>query len=663
MGSVPLTFARRDAARLLAVILLPLALGCEAEDPPRLAGGGPHGDLACAGCHQAPVGEGPVVGLTSTAACRDCHPFEELADHVELASISFTHRDHVERIEGQGTPCSACHAHGSGDSDLRVDMHGCFICHAELPGRADHTQAAFLAEGTCLPCHGPPAQPELVRHARVIDGEIACLSCHYNVLQGAGTVPETKCLDCHGVREVAEPLASYAVDDAEAIHRQHVFRDKEMSCQRCHEALQHRTGAFARSVSLRCEDCHAPGDPALVAPIDSTVHRSQQFLYSGLADESAPMVPAVKFAARVSCASCHSHETMANGDSMSEMRAECQSCHPAPFGGLLDGWVRGMRSRTREVGSYLRTAAADPRVKGSAAADSTIREAIARFEQVEAGNGVHNIPAADAMLRRALRGGTEAWGRAGVRVPPTPNLGPAPAETRCVSCHYGVELRTTTFRGEPFDHEKHVMSASLDCTECHGTAALFQEGDKTFDPEHGLTHLKPADCTNCHHRQAPASSCSNCHGDALVSKPLTSVVPVSVDGEPALDREVEWTHALHASVGCRDCHGEQNTIAPAAGVTSCTACHEQHHDAGRSCAQCHGIENTREAHDEDTHFGCADCHAEETIERLTPDRGLCLTCHGDKATGHEEDSGSTCTSCHFDAEPHELREQLVTGEE
>ena len=321
-----------------------------------------------------------------------------------------------------------------------------------------------------------------------------------------------------------------------------------------------------------------------------------------------------------------------------------------------------MRSRTQEVGRYLRTAAADPRVRGSAPADSTVRAAIARYEAVETGMGVHNIPAADALLRRALRDGTEAWEHAGLDAPPTPNLGPAPAETRCVACHYHVELRPARFRDKPFDHEKHVMSASLDCTECHGTAALFLEDAKTFDPDHGLTHVKPNDCATCHHRQAPASSCAGCHGSSLVSKTLTSVVPVSIDGEPALERNVEWTHAQHASVECGACHGGQDALAPAAGIASCTACHEDHHDAGRSCAQCHGIENTRDAHDEDMHFGCADCHAEETIRRLTPDRGLCLTCHENEAAGHYEDSGSACSSCHFLAEPHELRERLVSGE-
>ncbi len=130
-------------------------------------------------------------------------------------------------------------------------------------------------------------------------------------------------------------------------------------------------------------------------------------------------------------------------------------------------------------------------------------------------------------------------------------------------------------------------------------------------------------------------------------------------GHAARARDVAFRHETHRDVKCVACHTTPVTLDPAAPVTTCTACHDDHHTAARDCAGCHAAAGPEalapHAPPHDAHQGCAACHAPVTVARLVPDRALCLTCH---AAQRDHYPAAECTVCHFQATPQEFRAHL-----
>jgi hypothetical protein len=334
--------------------------------------------------------------------------------YVETNGVRFPHRPHWNLLSGMESPCSACHTHTSGESDLSVDESSCYLCHAMVPRAGAKVHSAFFAEGSCLECHGPRTHAALagkvvpVDHGTVLERGIECTICHHSVLEGSGAVRDRVCRTCHGTPSAAARARDLEGGDTAEVHQQHYRGGREPACRRCHDGLQHRESAVASAVAPACGSCHAPEDPDLAAPVDSTVHRPQQLLYAGLVAEHQEMLPATKFAARVSCAACHSSESMHPVDSASGVRAmnaECVACHGPRFTGMLERWVLGMRDRTASVGRYVQSAVAEAGIRSSSSADSLAQAAERHWFMVKAGNGVHNIP------RRPRRGSGQAWTR------------------------------------------------------------------------------------------------------------------------------------------------------------------------------------------------------------------------------------------------------------
>jgi len=131
---------------------------------------------------------------------------------------------------------------------------------------------------------------------------------------------------------------------------------------------------------------------------------------------------------------------------------------------------------------------------------------------------------------------------------------------------------------------------------------------------------------------------------------------VAVAGHAPRDRIVTFRHETHASLRCVACHTTPATLAAQPPAT-CRACHAEHHAAERDCGVCHGAADPRAAHAglADMHVACDNCHAEEVVALLTPNRSFCRTCHADK---QEHYADRECTVCHFLASPDEFRAHL-----
>jgi hypothetical protein len=485
---------------------------------------------------------------------------------------------------------------------------------------------------------------------------ISCVQCHFDLVSGTGSVDRAACRTCHAsaglsTRGLDEPKA----DDVHAAHA-------TAACDRCHTPVEHRVGSLAAALVLECETCHAPGDPSLVGPRDPGVHRAQQLLYAGLLDEEG-VEPAKKFVARVACDACHSPgttELAAGYDRAHAIEGQCLSCHGDSFAGLADVWARGMLDRTETVGRWVGRAAADPAIRANAAADSLAKSAVATWESVRDANGIHNLPAADALLRRSVARAEDAYVAARRDAPARPELGPDPAVVTCVRCHYGVEETLTSVASEVFDHRVHVFDAEIACERCHSSADLFQADGRTRHADHGRTNVAPADCRSCHHSSATISTCSQCHAPDELARKQVANVTVAVESRTPRTRPVTWSHAAHASVSCASCHDGAHAWRATADAQSCRGCHESHHEEGRSCATCHDVSGDAHATVADPHVACDRCHDRGTVAQLVPDGGFCRTCHTVEAS-HQVDSGKSCTTCHFLEPSHAFRRSLVAG--
>ncbi len=243
----------------------------------------------------------------------------------------------------------------------------------------------------------------------------------------------------------------------------------------------------------------------------------------------------------------------------------------------------------------------------------------------------------------------------------------------CTGCHQGVRERSRLRPPLPFDTTRvqrrvsaaperpqkvkgdappprappdtfsHTRHKRLACITCHVAARNAR-----------LTFTPPRGCQLCHHQTPARNDCARCHAAGpAAGRPVA--VAIAVRGHAPRERSVPFDHQRHAAQRCVSCHTTEVTLAATA--TACRECHEPHHAAGRNCSSCHGATEPKVAHASlaDFHVACDNCHAENVVAQLVPNRTFCQTCHADKASHYV---GRECTTCHFLASPDEFRVHL-----
>jgi hypothetical protein len=181
-----------------------------------------------------------------------------------------------------------------------------------------------------------------------------------------------------------------------------------------------------------------------------------------------------------------------------------------------------------------------------------------------------------------------------------------------------------------FDHARHTQ---VECTQCH-----------SVERTHGaVTTTTVRDCRSCHHTGSTAQTCSRCHDTAAVAAQRFNVrraFQPSVGS--AQNRTFPFDHRQHTGVDCARCHIEG--LGLSAARVSCSACHEDHHDAGNSCIACHRTPPTT-AHTTAAHLSCtgAGCHSPAPVRAAERTRNLCLACH---QTLVDHQPGRRCADCH-----------------
>jgi hypothetical protein len=175
-----------------------------------------------------------------------------------------------------------------------------------------------------------------------------------------------------------------------------------------------------------------------------------------------------------------------------------------------------------------------------------------------------------------------------------------------------------------------------------------------------VSFTPPQGCDECHHVEVAArAGCEECHSASELAGTKSAEIRVEVANRAPRTERAAFDHADHGALLCEACHGATRSQALRTDAASCTGCHEDHHAASRSCADCHSGAHIQAVHrGADPHGACDSCHDGATIAALFPDRGFCITCHADQVA-HQAQSPRSCTSCHFLADPHQFRARLT----
>jgi hypothetical protein len=422
-------------------------------------------------------------------------------------------------------------------------------------------------------------------------------------------------------------------------------------CAACHEGVHDMRLGRGAAAAAPCLECH------------TGAHAATQALYSGRV-RRVDARPDTMFLARVACLDCHTDTTFALPAGTARLAAldrMCTSCHGDRFSGMLARWREGLSWRQRAVDAYVARAGSDGRL-GAGGARTRARHAGEVMAFLREAGAIHGVRGADRIFRAALDSAAAAYAHAGVAAPAPPRLGPDPARSSCLLCHYGVETVRQTVFGETFDHATHVVRGDVACSRCHSDANFFTSArggrgdeERRLDPRHGKTTLTAGSCDGCHHSPRQKLSCAGCHGDdARLGRPMrvTMALHLTPEGAPTR-RTVPFAHADHPNVACASCHTTPGKVRD---VAACRDCHQDHHrEQVRSCTDCHGA-TMRADHRRDAHLKCASCHAAGTVAMLLPNRSVCTSCH----TAQEQHvPARECAPCHLQATPAEVRRRML----
>ena len=222
-----------------------------------------------------------------------------------------------------------------------------------------------------------------------------------------------------------------------------------------------------------------------------------------------------------------------------------------------------------------------------------------------------------------------------------------PTSASCTVCHTGGvrydEPRSydrQPLPGRPAGLDltfRHAQHTGTECVACHGSETAHQSMRVT-----SLT-----DCRSCHHNQPVASDCVSCHSRSELATRTDRVertLDIRIGSLDRPTRSLAFDHDTHEQLQCQSCH--TGGLGLSASATSCTACHEAHHQPEASCISCHAAPAAG-AHKADAHLTCAGAGCHEalpaTLRPVPRTRTVCLACHQDRV---DHEPNSVCSTCH-----------------
>jgi formate-dependent nitrite reductase cytochrome c552 subunit len=178
------------------------------------------------------------------------------------------------------------------------------------------------------------------------------------------------------------------------------------TCTACHSAEVHKA---VTATPATCGTCHHGAQNERC----ESCHRAQSAFYRGQETTSLVKLEPNAMATAVGCTGCHD---WSRKHSRKAVAGKCVGCHDAAYTGFLDEWTTGFDKAATAVRDTLRraeTALARQRRGGRAAldADAAVTEARGALALIQKARGVHNPPAAEALLQVARKKAEEALAR------------------------------------------------------------------------------------------------------------------------------------------------------------------------------------------------------------------------------------------------------------
>jgi nitrate/TMAO reductase-like tetraheme cytochrome c subunit len=482
-----------------------------------------------------------------------CHDKADLNETERYEKVVFNHTPHLDSLDsGLDLRCTSCHAQVVQGEHFLVSESTCFLCHMKKEESSYIVEAIVAREDppTCTTCHDFNALSEeetkdlRYEHTRVLEQKQECTTCHNKTIIGDGYVPEENCSSCHFESEL---LNQY--DDTELMHKAHIS-DRKIECTECHLTIQHKIQRITEEIEIDCSTCH------------SDTHSEQLSLLTGRDRDGTVGTPNPMIEAGLNCASCHlSHQQLIGTAEVRTANPEsCESCHGKGYGRLLRLWEKSAETKLAEFRNEInrvRRTVRSMQPTGALDVQDEITQATYALHLIEVGKAVHNMRFADDLIRNGyekLNGALEKVG-ADYRISNGETETLIPSE--CVNCHSGGEVVSTSFEGESFEHEVHVLEHDVTCNQCHSNAS-----------EHGQLTVTQEDCSSCHHdpdRNEIVDNCASCHETEAAFYSGTY-----------LDRD-EPDYMFDEDVICEDCHMvDDQMVLPQPSV--CVDCHDEDYD-------------------------------------------------------------------------------------
>jgi nitrate/TMAO reductase-like tetraheme cytochrome c subunit len=286
-----------------------------------------------------------------------------------------------------------------------------------------------------------------MNHSVVLANNVNCISCHSDLIHGAGEVTRRDCQNCHDQERYLKDLDHPTTQVVEDYHRVHAAAQRAR-CNDCHRLIEHKLLPMTdihEAVSLLspvrqdCQNCHP------------SHHREQveMLLGQGGFVQGITSLPNPMTGSRANCRACH---TARGADPKDEAvitgtLESCRGCHGQEYVKLFTQWKEGIAARLKEAQDLLasteqRLAAAGwsgvlpasqpaperpgvspasrPVGTGAQPINADLREAIrlvdrarANIHLVATANGIHNKNYAMALLDQAIQDLDEAGRRLG----------------------------------------------------------------------------------------------------------------------------------------------------------------------------------------------------------------------------------------------------------
>lgn len=333
------------------------------------------GEQACLGCHGEKY-RGMLKRWTDTLGKMRTIVEPKLAQaRGALADVGTAKKGHADR---------AARLIGDAEFNVRFVAFGKGIHNVFYAADLLKLSNGWADEALALLGKGPAKGPAKGDDALVRGGYCAVL-CHEQAgVRQLETVTYRKQKIPH-VRHVTEFGATCTACHSAEVHK--AVTATPATCRSCHHSPQNE----------RCESCH----------------RLQSAFYRGQEQTDLAKLGPNAMANAVACTGCHD---WTRKHSRQAVREQCVACHDPAYASFLSEWTIGLDKEALAAGDALKRATAAlarHRRAGrpDADADALVRQAREALALVQRARGVHNPPAAEALLLGARRKAEEALAR------------------------------------------------------------------------------------------------------------------------------------------------------------------------------------------------------------------------------------------------------------